>query len=71
MKKFKYKTFCFANPADGTVTELYSESKKPYTTLEDLGEDGWEIVGCEYVGSKEANGGALKSASIWIAKKEM
>lgn len=71
MKRFKYKTFCFANPSVGTVTEIYSDSKRPYTTLDALGEDGWEIVGCEYVGTKEACGGELKSASVWIAKKEI
>ena len=71
MKRFKYKTFCFVNPSEGTVTELYLGAKKPYTPLDALGEDGWEIVGCEYIGTKAAGGGALRSESIWIAKKEI
>lgn len=60
-----------ANLSDGTVTELSLDAKRPNTTLDALGEDGWEIVGCEYIGTKAAGGGALRSESIWIAKKEV
>ena len=68
--KYLYKCFNL-NPVTGEVIELFENSVNPKTTLKTLGENGWEVVGSEYVGTKEACGGKLKSASIWIAKKEV
>ena len=75
MKKFHYKRLSI-NPRSGQVSEFndsfeHATPNKPITSLNALGEDGWEIIACEYYGTKAANGGELKSESIWIAKKEI
>ena len=69
-KKYQYKCITI-NFFTGQVCEFFGATGNKFTTLEALGQDGWEIVGSEYVGTKEACGGELKSASMWIAKREI
>lgn len=69
-KKFKYMCVSI-NFFTGQVCEFYGGTGNKTTTLDELGAEGWEIIGSEYDGKKNANGGALESASMWIAKKEV
>jgi len=72
--KYLYKRIS-VNPVSGEVyefTDCYEHAySKPMTSLNKLGEDGWKLIGCEYCGTKAADGGELKSSSIWIATKEI
>lgn len=72
--KYLYKRIS-VNPVSGKVyefTDCYEHvPSKPMTSLNKLGEDGWKLIGCEYCGTKAADGGELKSSSIWIAMKEI
>lgn len=68
--KYLYKCITI-HPLTGEVTELFCHPVKRPTTLEALGAEGWELKGCEYLGTKAACGGELKSASMWIAMKEV
>ena len=54
---------------DGKV-ELPLENK-PETTLDDLGAEGWKLIGNEYLGKRYNGNGELVSNSIWIAIKEL
>lgn len=67
--KYQYKCITI-NPQTGDVFELFSSPTKKTTTLDALGAEGWKLIGSEYVGTKQACGGELKSASMWIAMKE-
>ena len=75
MKKFIYKRLVI-NHRSGEVFELrdsfeHGTPGNPATSLNKLGEEGWKLIGCEYCGTKAANGGELKSDSVWIAQKEV
>ena len=65
MKKIIYKLFWLALYSG----RAYADGEE--TTFEKMGEDGWKLIGCEYCGTKAADGGELKSSSIWIAMKEI
>lgn len=68
--KYLYKCITI-HPVSGEVTELFCHPGRKPTTLDALGADGWKLIGCEYLGTKAAQGGELKSASMWIAIKEV
>ena len=72
--KYLYKRISI-DPVSGVVfefTECYEHAhSKPMTSLKKLGEEGWKLIGSEYCGTKAADGGELKSSSIWIAMKEI
>ena len=76
MKKFNYCRFVI-NPINETVRILSNNFPKQFHSLNELGEDGWEIVGyCTIVtGSGCSSDGdgycSIKSDGYWLAKKEV
>ena len=76
MKQFHYSTFVI-NPYDEKVHLIGSNVSKQTYSLNEFGEDGWEIVGyCTIVtGSGRFDDGdgycSVNSDGYWLAKKEV
>ena len=76
MKKYHYSRIVI-NPMDETVSIISNNLPKQFHSLNEFGEDGWEIVGyCTIVTgsgcSSDGNGScSINSDGYWLAKKEV